>query len=578
MHPLEKLPVSEKIRKNKKLSILMPFLNEEKIIVRNTHEVIRVLKELNFNYEIILIDDGSRDNSYKILKKEFSGHPRVKIVRNYHNFGKGWALKTGYEFSTGDYIMFLDSDLELSPYHIPNFFRVMIAEKADAVIGSKLHHDSILTYPLKRRIMSLVYYSVIKLLFGLPVMDSQTGIKLFKREALEMSLPKVLVKHFAFDIELLIVLHKNHKKIAPAPIELKYTRGSFGNIKLNMIIKTFIDTLAVFFRDKILRFYNRPMGQNKQFFYSIILFPQNYDRYEKESLRHFLKIQYNDYEIIYAGKKAPGIRDPRIKFCRTGEESFSLRMIKILKERMIKGDIIVLSALDCYPDERFLFSSGRILSLPHIGATGGYVVLRNRPSSFELLSYSVLSSYFLNLNLNYRYKPLNYKEVNELQLNGLFIKKEYVDIKDLSIKNHLKLEYLLCRQIKKRSKKISYSPDIMLYRKFPQNNKELFGLIIKNALLRARQYREHSQSNRLSLKDGFYILSLFILLLIPASVISAVLLKNILFAVPVLSCYLLMLFTRILFSGFKKGVISFAYLVILQITYGIYFITGLFSK
>ena len=240
MHPTEMFDVPQEIRKDKKLSILMPLFNEEKIIVNNVLESLRIMKELDFNFEVVLIDDGSDDNSYELLLQNFRNKPIIKIVRNYQNFGKGWALKTGFEYSNGDYILFLDSDLELSPYHIPNFYKIMLEENADVVIGSKLHKDSLLEYPFKRRVISFIYYSIIKILFGLPVMDSQTGIKLFKRNALEASLPKVLVKKFAFDIELLLVLFKNNYKIVSAPIELKYSRESFGNIKINTIKNTFI--------------------------------------------------------------------------------------------------------------------------------------------------------------------------------------------------------------------------------------------------------------------------------------------------------------------------------------------------
>lgn len=574
MHPLERHPIPLKIKKNKKLSVLMPFLNEEKAIVKNTHEVVGDLEEMGLTqFEIILIDDGSKDSSYEKLKNEFSEDSRIRVVRNMRNFGKGWALKTGYEYSSGDYVLFLDSDLELSPWHIPNFFNIMQRDDADAVIGSKLHPDSLIDYPLSRRIISLTYYFIIKLLFGLPVMDSQTGIKLFKRAALEPALPKVLVKKFAFDIELLIILIKRKMKIVPAPIELKYSRKSFGNIKIETAVNTLIDTLAIFFRNAFLRFYDRPMGENRKYSYTFVLFPEKYDDYEKRCLQHFLKIMYDNYSVILIGKNDMDTRDPRLKFYMTGAEDFNTRLREASRKDLIKGDIIIFSSLDCFPDERFLFSAGRILSLPGIGSTGGYVIPRPDHTPFEGFAFSILSSFFLNLNLTYRYKPLGYKEVRELQLNGLFIKSECLDTEALEGGPGIKLEHILAGQVRDSGRKIAYSPDIILYKRFPSGPRELLDYILSSSKKRAGQFR-HKHNG---LPDNFYIVSVILLLFIAADIIAPFYFHNVIFAAPLILYYLFMFFSRILFLGFREGPKSFICLAWLQIVYGLSFLSGLLA-
>ncbi len=577
MHPLEKHPIPEKI-KNRMISILMPFLNEEKIIVKNTHEVINALEEMGLKFEIILIDDGSKDRSYELLAEEFAFNSKVRIVRNMRNFGKGWALKTGYEYSSGYYVLFLDSDLELSPGHIPNFFREMVKEDADAVIGSKLHPQSVIDYPLTRRIISLSYYFIIRILFGLPVMDSQTGIKLFKREALELSLPKVLVKKFAFDIELLIILVKRKKKIVPAPIELRYSRKNFGNIRFETAMNTLIDTVAIFFRDKVLHFYDRPMGENKKYSYTFVLFPARYDEYEKKSLGHFLKIMYDDYCAVLIGKNDMGVRDQRLKFCKSEADDFNTRLMAAWKKGLITGEIIIFSTLECYPDERFLFSAGRILSIPEIGSTGGYVTPRPEHAPFENFSFSVLSSFFLNLNLAYRYKPLNYMEVGELQLNGLFIKRDCLKMENMSGVQNTKLEYSLGSWVRVCGRKIAYSPDIILYKKFPDSPKELIDYVRTSSSQRARQFRKNRINKRTRIRDNFYILSVLLLIFILADIIAPFYFHNILFAAPLILYYSFMLFCRVLFYGLKDGLKSFIYLAYLQIVYGVRFLAGLIGK
>ena len=576
MHPTDFFEVPYKIRKGKKLSVIMPFYNEEKFIVANTMEVIRILRELDFNFEIILVDDGSKDDSFRLLANRFRNSKIVKVVRNFQNFGKGWAIKTGYEFSTGSFVLFLDSDLELSPYHLPNFFKIMIENNADVVIGSKIHKDSVLDYPLQRRIVSFTYYSIIKMFFGLPIMDSQTGIKLFRREALEKALPKVLVKKFAFDIELLIILHKSKWRILSAPIELKFSRGKFGNIRFGTFVKTFMDTLAVLYRDKILRFYNRPLGENRKYLYTIVLFPENYDKYEQNSLKRFLNIYYDNYRVVLVGKNSLNVRHPRLKFCFSESVSAVERFAEVRKGNLLKGDFVVFSKLDAFPDERFLFNTGRILSLRGIGGAGGFVVIRNKHTQDEWTAFSVVRSYFLNLNMVYRFQPMNFKEVEELQLDGFFVRREFLKDMVLDGLGHLKLEYLLSRQIQKHRAKMVYSPDIMLYKKFPGSFGELLEYIRKEAVSRALQLKIKASHPLRSLQDRKFTVSLFLLGFLLVSVLTAAGFRNVLLLIPLATYYLVLLVSRLFLFGPSRGWKSFLYLAAIQLYYGFEYLVGMF--
>lgn len=129
------------------------------------------------------------------------------------------------------------------------------------VIGSKRHPRSKLYYPLHRKIVSAVYFFLIKLMFRLPIHDTQTGLKLFKREVLEKVFPQMLVKKFAFDLELLVLAHRHRFKIAEAPVVVDY-RPNIGRkikrwVRLNDIYTTWWDTMAIFYRLYILRHYDK---------------------------------------------------------------------------------------------------------------------------------------------------------------------------------------------------------------------------------------------------------------------------------------------------------------------------------
>ncbi|MBA7628099.1 Undecaprenyl-phosphate mannosyltransferase [subsurface metagenome] len=238
-----------------KLSILVPAHNEGPHIYGNIREIQRVFDEIGCQYELIIIDDGSKDETYENARKAAKGYNNIMVKRMRKNRGKGRALKYGFRFAKGDLVAFLDADLDLHPDQIQNLFKIMNEEKADVVIGSKRHPESKLKYPWHRKIISNVYFFLIKIIFGLPLRDTQTGIKLFKYEVLKKIFPKVLIKRFAFDLELLVNTHHLGYKIAEAPITLNYQRF-MGRIGLRTIYHTWWDTMAIFYRMYILKYYN----------------------------------------------------------------------------------------------------------------------------------------------------------------------------------------------------------------------------------------------------------------------------------------------------------------------------------
>lgn len=239
-----------------KVSIVIPAYNEAGHIVNNINEVIRVFNDFKYEYEIIIVDDGSNDNTYEEAKKAADQYKNVIVRKNQRNYGKGRALKKGVRFASGDYIVLLDADMELHPSQIQTFFDIMKLDDADVVIGSKMHPNSKVLYPFHRKVVSTVYYAIIWLLFDLPTRDTQTGLKLFKAEVLKRVFPKILIKKFAYDIELLAVAHRLGYKIIDAPVKLD-SKFRWGRVGFKAIYDTWWDTMAIWYRMYILHWYNK---------------------------------------------------------------------------------------------------------------------------------------------------------------------------------------------------------------------------------------------------------------------------------------------------------------------------------
>lgn len=239
-----------------KISVIMPAFNEAVHIQKNLRETVDTLAGLGYDFEVIVVDDGSADDTSRAAGDSLVEHySNVRLLRYDRNEGKGNAVMRGTAIATGDYIVFLDADMDLHPEQLPAFFDIMARDSADVVIGSKLHPGSNVNYPLSRRIATMGYYTIVRLLFGLPVRDTQTGLKLFKAEVLRRVFPKVLVKRFAADIEMLVVAHALGYRVCEAPVTLRFQRR-FGRIRLRDIKDILQDTLAIYYRLNILRYYD----------------------------------------------------------------------------------------------------------------------------------------------------------------------------------------------------------------------------------------------------------------------------------------------------------------------------------
>lgn len=210
--------------RNTKISVVTPCFNEGKNIQKNIKRIDDYLKQRFDRYEIIAVNDGSRDNT----KEELAGlqqEIRMKVIDNADNQGKGGAIRDGVLASNkeNEIVMFLDSDLGIPVEELEKFI-AEIKNKHDIVIASRFVPGLKIIRPVQfhRRVMERAFRLIRMMITNnWNVKDTQCGFKVFRREAAMEIFPKLTVKRFAFDAEVIFVANKNKYKIKELPIHLQ---------------------------------------------------------------------------------------------------------------------------------------------------------------------------------------------------------------------------------------------------------------------------------------------------------------------------------------------------------------------
>ena len=239
------------------LSVVVPAYKQEKTILKDVTSILKSLDELNYNYELIVVVDGIIDDTYKILNRVKNIH--LKIIAYEKNQGKGHAVRVGMLKAMGDVIGFMDAGMDIHPTGFRMLLNHMEWYNADVIVGSKLHPVSKVNYPFYRKVLSWGYRQVTKALFGFKVRDTQVGIKFFKRKVVRDVLPRLLVKQYAFDIEILAVSYLlGYKKIYEAPVRINFKENNINKKGMWKVIFLMLwDTATVFYRLKILHYYEK---------------------------------------------------------------------------------------------------------------------------------------------------------------------------------------------------------------------------------------------------------------------------------------------------------------------------------
>jgi glycosyltransferase involved in cell wall biosynthesis len=231
------------------ISVVIPLFNEEESLPELFAWIEKVMAENNFSYEIIAINDGSRDNSWEVIRKESERNPLIKGISFQRNYGKSPALNVAFEAAKGNVIITMDADLQDSPDEIPGLYKMIVEDGYDLVSGWKQkRYDPVFS----KNIPSKFFNGVTRRVSGLQLNDFNCGLKAYKRKVVK-SIEVYGEMHRYIPV---IAKWAGFEKIGEKSVkhqERKYGVTKFG---WERFVNGFLDLMSIVF---ITKFARRPM-------------------------------------------------------------------------------------------------------------------------------------------------------------------------------------------------------------------------------------------------------------------------------------------------------------------------------
>jgi len=230
------------------ISIVIPLKDEAESLPELYSWIIKVL-DTKYTFEIIFVDDGSKDNSWEVIQDISSKDKRVKAIRFMRNYGKSAALQVGFQHATGDVVITMDADLQDSPEEIPDLYKLITENGYDLISGwKKIRYDNVLT----KVIPSKIYNAVVRWVSGIPLHDFNCGLKAYRKKVVK-SIEVYGEMHRFIPV---IAKYAGFTKIGEKVVQhrpRKYGKSKFG---WERFINGFLDLLTILFMSK---FGKKPM-------------------------------------------------------------------------------------------------------------------------------------------------------------------------------------------------------------------------------------------------------------------------------------------------------------------------------
>ena len=230
-----------------RLSIVIPAYNEAARIEEALDRVLTCVAQQGWDAEVLVVDDGSKDETVAIVERWMAIHPRLSLVKNAGNRGKGYSVRNGLLQAAGEVVMFTDADLS-APMEEANRLLDAIAEGADVAIGSRWLDRTRQTIhqPLYRQFFGRCFNWITRRVMGLPFKDTQCGFKAFRREAAQVIFRLQTIERWGFDPEILFIARKLKYVVREVPVtwghdersRLSYLKDGFKMLEEMAVIRS----------------------------------------------------------------------------------------------------------------------------------------------------------------------------------------------------------------------------------------------------------------------------------------------------------------------------------------------------
>lgn len=566
------------------LSVVLPCHNLASSIAENLTRLDGLLAARGFPYQLIPVDDGSTDGTGVALEELSKRLPSVCPICFPENRGKGAAVLAGIQRARYDWVLLLDGDFDLDPAVLPTFCDVAMQTLADVVTGSKLHPDAQVNYPLRRRVFSALYHWLTQRCLRLPVRDTQSGMKLVRRTALDYAADRVLVKRFAFDLELLAVMNGGGFTFAEAPVRIDFGLR-WGCLSFQMLWRTFIDTLAIAYRSRFLHYYEGltplpkiPVDTEGPRFSLIVACPG--DSTVLRRLIEALKAQtYRNFEVIFLPDRLLVRPEVNYRFRILATGAVRPARKRNMGAAVATGDVLVFIDDDAYPREDWLATAAARFTDPEIHALGGPGLTPPEDPPAAQLSGAIFASPLVSGNFRCRYfiqGPL--RRVEDFPSCNLFVRRSVFEaVRGFREDFWPGEDTLLCADIQRMGYALWYEPRAVVY----HHRRPVFGPHLRQVGRYALHRGYFARRIGLNSRRLSYMIPSFFVLGLTLGIPVCIYLPCLWWVyIPVVTLYGLLTLADALLEApsLRQSATFWAGLIATHLWYGVRFIQGVLSR
>jgi glycosyltransferase involved in cell wall biosynthesis len=228
------------------LSIVIPAYNEERRLPQTMQQVLDWLERGNYSFrEVIVVDDGSRDGTARVVEEFAKTNACVRLTRNPGNRGKGYAVRNGMLEAKGEWILYTDADLSAPIEEFDKLLAAAQAQGAGVAIGSRAVDRKLVEVhqPAMRELSGRVFNLAMRVVTGLPYRDTQCGFKLFRADAARQIFSQQKQEGFSFDVEDLLIAQKLGVRAVEVPVRWANVEGT--KVRLSQGIMSFLDLVKI---------------------------------------------------------------------------------------------------------------------------------------------------------------------------------------------------------------------------------------------------------------------------------------------------------------------------------------------